>query len=171
MIFGKENSEIIICKEGKKHIADIKTKKGIIIELQNSKISYDTIKVREEFYGVEMLWIVNARKFEKNFIRTEFENQIYDTYSKEFEYYAKINGFTPKYKPSIGTKKELRFKWQRPHESWTSSQRNVYFDLGDDILFCITEGIGEGKGKGYEISKLEFIRKHEGDESLISIVL
>ncbi len=53
--FSKERQEIIIGK----HRADIKTKKGIVIELQNSFISSQNIEEREEFYG-NMIWLING---------------------------------------------------------------------------------------------------------------
>jgi len=55
MTFGKENAEIGIGKEGKRHIADILTNQNVIIELQNSPISKRIIKEREDlkqkYYG------------------------------------------------------------------------------------------------------------------------
>ena len=64
--FPKENQEIIIEKKGEKHIADILTKEGLIIEFQNSPISTFTITEREEFYK-RMVWVVNAEEFKDNF--------------------------------------------------------------------------------------------------------
>jgi len=54
--------EVIIQKDGKKHIADIQNKNGIVIEFQNSPISMSTINVRETFYG-KMFWVINAKNF------------------------------------------------------------------------------------------------------------
>ena len=47
--------ETIITKDGEKHIADIMTDKGLIIEFQNSSISSTTIEIRESFYE-NMIW-------------------------------------------------------------------------------------------------------------------
>ncbi|WP_183580349.1 competence protein CoiA [Mucilaginibacter sp. X5P1] len=54
--------EVIIEKDGKKHIADIQNKNGIVIEFQNSPISMSTISARETFYG-KMFWVINAKNF------------------------------------------------------------------------------------------------------------
>lgn len=62
-IFGNDNSEVIIVKNEIKHIADVYTNDRIVIELQNSPISTETIKARESFYGDRMLWIINADPF------------------------------------------------------------------------------------------------------------
>lgn len=65
--FEKENTEVIIKKGEKRHIADVYTKQGIVIELQNSPIDVETIKAREIFYGERMLWIINGHKFKDRF--------------------------------------------------------------------------------------------------------
>ena len=58
--FPKEQQEVIIGK----HRADIKTNKTII-ELQNSSISAEEIKERENYNG-NMIWLLNGDKFAKN---------------------------------------------------------------------------------------------------------
>lgn len=64
--FPEDWQEVIIENEGEKHIADIKTPHGIVIEFQNSSISTTTIRVREDFYE-NMIWVVNAETFKDNF--------------------------------------------------------------------------------------------------------
>lgn len=54
--------EVIIEKDGKKHIADVRNKNAIVIEFQNSPISMSTIAAREAFYG-KMFWVINAKNF------------------------------------------------------------------------------------------------------------
>lgn len=51
---------------GEKHIADVRTLRGMVIEFQNSPISPAELKSREAFYG-KMIWIVNAAMYAKNF--------------------------------------------------------------------------------------------------------
>ncbi|RLZ09729.1 competence protein CoiA family protein [Faecalibacter macacae] len=63
--FPENWQEIIIENDNEKHIADIKTKKGLVIEFQNSNISSSTIKIRENFYQ-DMIWVVNAIGFKNN---------------------------------------------------------------------------------------------------------
>lgn len=62
--FPPECREVIIEDDAEKHIADVKTPSGTIIEFQNSSISSTTIKIRENFYG-DMVWIVNAIHFQE----------------------------------------------------------------------------------------------------------
>lgn len=63
--FPEKNREIIHkCKKtGEKHIADIKTDNGIVIEFQHSSISSKEIKSREEFYGEKMIWVLDGNSF------------------------------------------------------------------------------------------------------------
>lgn len=76
--FPIEWREFIITKYGEKHIADIRTDSGLIVEFQNSSISSTTIKVRETFYE-NMIWLINAEIFKDNFsirsiVRTRLRN-------------------------------------------------------------------------------------------------
>lgn len=64
--FPTEWREFIITKYEEKHIADIRTDSGLIVEFQNSSISSTTIKVRETFYE-NMIWLINAEIFKDNF--------------------------------------------------------------------------------------------------------
>lgn len=54
-----ENIEVIIIKDGKKHIADCVNDDGKVIEFQKSVISEDIIKERENFYK-NMIWIFDV---------------------------------------------------------------------------------------------------------------
>jgi competence protein CoiA len=58
---------------GEKHIADIKLPNGLVIEFQNSPISYDEMRSREAFYG-KMIWVVNAAKFHSHFQTSDLLN-------------------------------------------------------------------------------------------------
>ncbi|AUX25131.1 uncharacterized protein SOCEGT47_056750 [Sorangium cellulosum] len=51
---------------GEKHVADIKTETGLIIELQHSPMPSEELRAREHFYK-NMIWIVDARPFAGQF--------------------------------------------------------------------------------------------------------
>lgn len=59
--------ETIIEKNDERHIADILTSDGVVIEFQNSAISSSTISIREKFYE-KMIWVINAQTFKNNLI-------------------------------------------------------------------------------------------------------
>lgn len=64
--FPAECQEVSIVIEFEKHIADVRTCAGLVIEFQNSSISPETIRIREQFYG-QMVWVINAGSFKGNF--------------------------------------------------------------------------------------------------------
>lgn len=53
------------------HIADIKTPKGLVVELQHSSISADDIREREAFYG-KMVWLWDYSKRQTCFYEADF---------------------------------------------------------------------------------------------------
>lgn len=174
LVFGKEHCEIIIIKDGKKHIADIKTINGQVIELQNSRISHDTMGAREIFYGEEMIWIINGIKFKDNFktfYPETLNDNLYDDYSPEFEYYAKMHGFTPRYRPTAKENIDLHFVWKYSHSVWRKAKRKIYIDFGKENLFLITSRTENGQGRGFEISKTNFLKTHGGNLALLGNLL
>lgn len=64
-MFPKEWQEVVVEKEVDglvvRHIADVKTERGVILEVQYSPISIEDIAIRERFYN-NMLWLVNMRR-------------------------------------------------------------------------------------------------------------
>ena len=94
---------------GEKHIADIKTVGGLVIEFQHSPIQPDEIKSREAFYK-NMVWVVDGTRLKRDYPR----------FCKGF------NDFRP---IGIGGFFRLFF----PHEclpaSWLTSSVPVYFDF------------------------------------------
>jgi competence protein CoiA len=67
--FPYQNQEVTHFDEaiGEKHIADIKTDNGMVIEIQNSPMNETEMFSREHFYG-KMIWIINGHKFKNNFM-------------------------------------------------------------------------------------------------------
>lgn len=63
--FLKKNQEVIVEKFGKKHIADIKTDEGVVIEFQNSSISTKELIARENFWE-NLIWVINGDTIGKN---------------------------------------------------------------------------------------------------------
>jgi hypothetical protein len=55
-------------KNEEKHIADIKTDKGFVIEFQHSAITDDEIKSREDFYK-NMVWVVDGTRLPMDYRR------------------------------------------------------------------------------------------------------
>lgn len=63
--FPDDWQEVVVEREGVKHIADVKAANDIVIEIQWSPISCEEISAREKFYN-KMLWIVGASDTSNN---------------------------------------------------------------------------------------------------------
>lgn len=70
--FPVDNQEVIHRDEttGERHIADVKTNDGIVIEFQHSPIKPEERKSRNDFYK-RIIWVVNGRRLKKD--ETNFE--------------------------------------------------------------------------------------------------
>ncbi len=161
MTFGKENAEVVIKTNSKRHIADILTKENLVIELQNSPIQKPIIRQREDFYGERMLWLINGEKFKKNLIVKDYwEDQDY----RELKFYPRTPPNWVRSSPEIkkGINGEF-FKWKHPRRSWEAVQRHVFIDFGEDSLFWVIEGMGTSQIRGTYVSKEKFIKKYGGN--------
>ncbi|KAA9324938.1 competence protein CoiA [Adhaeribacter soli] len=88
--------EVIVYKFEKKHIADIQTPNGLVIEFQNSSISTATIKAREEFYQ-NILWVVNAISFKDNFeLRSVVNSKLRQINKKAYKELSDIEDYYTK---------------------------------------------------------------------------
>jgi len=83
---GLENTEIVIKKDGGIHRADIRTDRGLVVELQHSPLAPKDVRDREAFYG-NMIWVIDGTEVLKDF---RIERWI----SKEGSYYFKHHGKT-----------------------------------------------------------------------------
>ena len=109
--FPTDCQEIVQIDEntGEKHVADVKTPGGVVVEVQHSRISDDELQSREDFYG-EMIWIVDARDI------------IWIT-SRDLVSIAPMS-----YGVKLLTRSTLLKRW------W-SAQRPVYFDNTLPVLY------------------------------------
>jgi hypothetical protein len=115
--FPKEWQEVVhFAPNGEKHVADVKTPSGLVIEFQHSPISPEEQKAREDFYG-DMLWIVDGTRLKRD--KTRFEDDF------------RWHGFY--------------YQWHKatPHiavfpKQWVNCGSTVYFDFGyHDRLVCL----------------------------------
>lgn len=156
-----EDYREIICFDsvtGEKHIADIKTNTDIVIEFQNSPISTDELKSREEFYD-KLIWVVNAEKFSDNIIigfklpnpKSTFPENIDFANSDHFLPYDKFKypDGTREYSAAISEKflplveqqylNHHRLTWKYKRKVWLEAKSPVFLDFGDDKLWRIQQ--------------------------------
>lgn len=147
--FGKECAEQSIKKNGVLHRADILTKEGVVIELQNSPIPINVIYEREDFYGEKMLWVVNGIHFKDKFHIHELDGS-YNRWSSVHNQSKNLNG-------------KKGFEWKHARKSWAEVNRPVFIDFDTETLFWAYHGMGTKKGLGIFVSKQDFINKYGGD--------
>lgn len=169
LAFGKNNCEIVIVKNGVRHIADIRTNKEIIIELQNSPIQKPIIRKREDFYGELMFWIINGNDFKNNFLIKKHQSPIdYDEeYARRYNPLHANFGKVSNNEPN----NQLYFSWSWPRQSWSGVKRSVFIDFGDEYLFLVKSGMGTKSGTGIKVSKKDFLNKYEGDITLLPTLI
>lgn len=156
IVFSNQNVEHVIKKENKRHVADIFTYDNIVIELQNSPINKETIRVREGFYGERMMWIINLR---------DLKDRLTIKHTRYKKVKCEINGF------DVVKGSFSRIDWERPRRSWEDVSRPVFLDFGDENLFMVEEGMGSYEVTGQVIKKEVFIKKYKGNLSLIHSII
>lgn len=144
---------------GEKHIADVKTHKGVTLEFQNSPMNIGELKSRESFYK-KMIWIINGAGFKNN---VEFGYKLPDPTSN-FPKNIKFLGFRhmiayDKLKnpatanlveliDKVGAEsltdlvekyhtKHYTFEWKKIRRVWMQADMPVFIDFNEGILWRI----------------------------------
>ncbi|MEC5208318.1 competence protein CoiA [Vogesella perlucida] len=100
---------------GEKHIADVKSPYGLVIEFQNSNIKPEEKKSREDFYK-EMIWVVNGSR-----------DDLTEAY-----FNMGLNGPIQKNPLAYQISWLGRGKFM---ENWGDSKSKVYLDFGKDHVW------------------------------------
>jgi competence CoiA-like predicted nuclease len=179
--FPIENQEVVHkdIDSGEKHIADVKTLNGMVIEFQNSPIAAEELKAREAFYK-RVIWIVNGDSFKNRFLLTSPLPDPSSEFSQNIEfagdYYKKYeNTKSPNSRgvshPLISIHSlihkyhtdHFRFYWKNKHETWLAAKQHVLFDFGDTVLWWLKREF-RGKPLSYvqRIEKEALIAKNGG---------
>lgn len=124
--FKEEFREVIITKNAEKHIADVKTTNGTVIEFQNSFISPDDIRIRESFYG-NMIWVFNVTASKDNIDFLDIKNK--DRYWDTVWNYDQFK--FDELKNVVG------YNWKYPKKHIFTCKRFVFLDIGDDNVYFL----------------------------------
>ena len=97
---------------GEKHIADVKTESGVVLEFQHSFLRQDEREARENFYP-RMVWVVDGRRRARDWARffASFSSAIIVNLEPPIVLFSSNEGAL------------LR--------DWQASRVSVYFDFGD----------------------------------------
>lgn len=167
-----------------RHIADIVTSRGMVIELQNSPIPERELKARETFYR-RMMWIVNAEPFATSFSLGKAlphpDNPFADAIaigkslrrdrapaSSRRCRWERTPGLlerpnqpeAPKERPYLGYH---LFTWRRPRKVWLNATCPVFLDFGADDLLWLCTHPATTRPCVRLVSKQALIRKNGGD--------
>lgn len=114
--FPHDWQEVIhLADSGEKHIADVKTPDGLVIEFQHSYISSEERLYREKFYS-NMIWIVDGRRTKNDLKRLV---KLHEDARTPPWYYWREGNEIKIYDP----------EWYLP-KAWLTSRVKVYFDFG-----------------------------------------
>jgi competence protein CoiA len=111
--FPRDRQEVIHHSEnGEKHIADVKTERGVVIEFQHSFLRREERESRETFYQ-NMVWVVDGQRRKRD--RARLFESIYEAIEVNRE-------------PPIRS-----LQWQEGAllRDWAASRVPVYFDFED----------------------------------------
>lgn len=151
--FPLERREIThLAKDGEKHIADVKTESGLVIEFQHSYLNPEERRSRNAFYS-KLVWVVDGtrRKRDKpNFYR------ILDEYG--------IKSDDPRFKAVIGPDDCKLIK------EWHERNMLVFMDFQDvdnknqPILWFLFPKIAENEAHLFPITRDYFIELHNNNK-------
>lgn len=142
--FPEEWQEIIhLSADGEKHIADVKTPNGVVIEFQYSFLRPDERRAREAFYG-NMVWVVHGTR------RARDKSQFFENRPTQIG----ILIGQPIYSLATSGGSLLR--------DWKDSRLPVYFDFGDNeaFLWRLNPPNGAGSAIVFPMPKAQFVHSH-----------
>ena len=142
-----ENWQEVIHKDdaGEKHIADVKTDQGWVIEFQHSHIKPEERRSRDVFYE-KIAWVVDGlrRKSDSEKFRCTISNGYYVGNN---EHLLKVRS---------GGCALLR--------EWSDSNSPIFFDFGDgQYLYWLIFGKPDGWSYVAQFSSIDFINLHLGN--------
>ncbi len=149
--FPKEWQEVVhYADDGEKHIADVKTPQGWVLEFQHSAIKSEERIARTEFYP-KLVWIVDGTRRKND--HKQFFNEIAILAHMET-------------KPPIWG---VDHDWSRLLDEWRGLPCPVFFDFGKldmftDALWCLLPIHDLPWSLLVRFKKSEFLRLHQSDE-------
>jgi ssDNA-binding Zn-finger/Zn-ribbon topoisomerase 1 len=161
---------------GEKHIADVKTNTGLVIEFQNSPLKSEELRQREVFHK-KIVWVVNGEKFKNNFNILHGLPDPKCKFLEDILFFPKIKGFYKRSEDRGGASlvevhsfREIQeeidkgyrghhlFDWVRPRTVWYESSVPVFIDFGDEFLWNLQIYDDRGLRCVQVVSKLKFLK-------------
>ncbi|MEJ6480419.1 hypothetical protein N0Y54_03390 [Nostoc punctiforme UO1] len=178
---------------GEKHIADIKTDNAMVIEVQNSPMTEKELALRENFYGKMFWVVNGNEFKHNFYILSKLPNPSCDFFkdisffkqvvtkykNKKKIYYPPLHFFKKPYlyndfnemQPAYRIQNQIDenyvghhlFDWKNPRYVWFKSEKPVFIDFGEDILWWLKKYDDTNLMCVQKICKQKLIRKNGGE--------
>jgi competence protein CoiA len=138
---------VLQAQSGEKHIADVKTDQGWVLEFQHSYLDSEERQARDAFYP-KLVWVVDGAR------RKRDKSQFF----KALEQGTPVGPKLPMLSVFLDECALLR--------EWAGSRAPVFFDFGegnkpeDSVLWCLLRGTPNGKAYIAKFSRAGFIDLH-----------
>lgn len=146
-------------ESGEKHIADVKTEHGLVIEFQHSHIDPEEQAAREAFYE-NLVWVVDGTRLKRDL--PKFLKGAAKATKAPLLGFGMVHSFPEECFPS----------------AWLHSSKLVMFDFGgmpaDDYatnpgaeLWCLLPGRAEGRAFFGSLSRRDFLKKAQEETHIL----
>ena len=130
-------------EDGERHIADVKTHDGWVLEFQHSRISPDERLSREAFYQ-SLIWVVDGLRRERD--AAQFARA-----------WAGGESRNP-----LSNKRRCPFPKGALLRDWVGSRAHVFFDFGaEQALWWMFPASDEARAYVQHVSRAQFVRIHQ----------
>lgn len=157
-LFGAMAQEIVLldASTGEKHVADVRTKHGLVIEFQHSSLKPEERVSREAFYK-NMVWVVDGARLKNDLPRFQQGRALLRNLAQGLHVVRHAQDIFPK--------------------AWTTCQVPVLFDFLDDPsgasrigpLYCLLPGKAHGYAVVAVIGREDLVRLAEQGPSIIDV--
>lgn len=128
-------------EDGERHIADVKTHDGWVIEFQHSRIKPDERRSREAFYQ-SLIWVVDGLRLKRDAAHI----------SRAFANGESLDPFS--------NKKRISSPPDAALQDWAGSRAHVFFDFGEPVLWWLFPESDDKRAYIQYISRALFVRIH-----------
>jgi hypothetical protein len=140
--FPKECQEVIkYAKNGEKHIADVKTAQGWVLEFQHSFLKEEERKARNEFYK-KLVWVVDGLRCKRH----------------KPQFFRLLNESRPM--TTLPQMRQIYLDESALSKEWSGIDASVFFDFGEEILWCLLPFSQNTWGYVVPFSRREFVEIH-----------
>ena len=141
---------VLLAESGEKHIADVKTDQGWVLEFQHSFLKPEERQAREAFYP-KLVWIVDGVK------RKRDKFHFFNAWQKSIEVSAQAWLVRRVFSDECVLLRE-----------WADSRVPIFFDFGEgNVLWWLTKG-SDGRVYIAQFQRDDFIKSHRDGASQMS---